>query len=315
MAGQPRSWQHGYELSRQTGLQSGTLYPLLIRLNDQGLLESRWEQSERAGTPPRHAYRLTATGLAFARTVESPRKTLFAPENRGRNGMTLRPCVWRRLAAALLHHARVIMPSRRSSWADAMGHEIQHIERDFDAFIWAAGCVVASYVERSRLAPLVRTLGARLLLAALIIGRAVDLLFATVLTLAYRFHHLGTASFLGGFTPGDDYRRLIPLMDATPWWIHALWVAGSTLCLIAAWELMRNRPAAFLAFGAAWIAGAVGDICCTAMPEFRAAFSFPTPQILRDIVIPTTRALLPILVAAALWVHHRYIIADGASRA
>jgi PadR family transcriptional regulator PadR len=64
-----RSWQYGYELSKQTGLKSGTLYPLLIRLSDQGFLESRWEEPERAGKPPRHAYKLTATGLAFARSL------------------------------------------------------------------------------------------------------------------------------------------------------------------------------------------------------------------------------------------------------
>ncbi len=72
MAAQPRTWQHGYELSRQTGLKSGTLYPLLIRLNDQRLLESRWEPPEHPGRPPRHAYRLTANGLVVARRSEAP---------------------------------------------------------------------------------------------------------------------------------------------------------------------------------------------------------------------------------------------------
>jgi DNA-binding PadR family transcriptional regulator len=65
----PRSWQYGYELSKLTGVKSGTLYPLLMRLGDQGFLESRWEEPERVGRPPRHAYRLTATGLAFARSL------------------------------------------------------------------------------------------------------------------------------------------------------------------------------------------------------------------------------------------------------
>lgn len=65
----PRSWHYGYELSRQTGLKSGTLYPLLIRLSDQGLLESRWQEPERAGKPPRHGYKLTPDGLAFARSL------------------------------------------------------------------------------------------------------------------------------------------------------------------------------------------------------------------------------------------------------
>jgi len=63
----PRTWQHGYELSKETGLKSGTLYPILIRLSEQGLLDSRWKDAERPGRPPRHVYRLTATGVALAR--------------------------------------------------------------------------------------------------------------------------------------------------------------------------------------------------------------------------------------------------------
>lgn len=72
MLRQSRAWHYGYELSRLTGLQSGTLYPLLMRLGDQGLLESCWQQPEREGRPPRHAYRLTSTGLEFARSVSEP---------------------------------------------------------------------------------------------------------------------------------------------------------------------------------------------------------------------------------------------------
>jgi PadR family transcriptional regulator PadR len=64
---QPRTWHHGYELSKRTGLKSGTLYPILMRLSDQGFLNSRWKDAERPGRPPRHVYRLTATGLALAR--------------------------------------------------------------------------------------------------------------------------------------------------------------------------------------------------------------------------------------------------------
>jgi DNA-binding PadR family transcriptional regulator len=60
-------WQHGYEISQQTGLKSGTLYPLLMRLSDQGWLEARWTEPERVGRPPRHEYRLTSAGAALAR--------------------------------------------------------------------------------------------------------------------------------------------------------------------------------------------------------------------------------------------------------
>jgi PadR family transcriptional regulator, regulatory protein PadR len=65
-----RTWRHGYDLSKETGLSSGTLYPLLMRLSEQGLLEERWQEAERPGLPPRHVYRLTGSGLALAREQE-----------------------------------------------------------------------------------------------------------------------------------------------------------------------------------------------------------------------------------------------------
>jgi PadR family transcriptional regulator PadR len=78
MLRQPRAWQYGYELSKQTDLKSGTLYPLLIRLSDQGLLESQWQEPERPGKPARHAYKLTSNGLAFAREMAAiDRASLF----------------------------------------------------------------------------------------------------------------------------------------------------------------------------------------------------------------------------------------------
>lgn len=63
----PARWRHGYELSLTTGLRSGTLYPLLMRLSEHGNLESRWGDAEPGGRPPRHEYRLTPNGLKLAR--------------------------------------------------------------------------------------------------------------------------------------------------------------------------------------------------------------------------------------------------------
>ena len=60
-------WSHGYELARLADVKSGTLYPLLIRLEAQGYLEAEWQQPAEAGRPPRHAYRLTASGVQLAR--------------------------------------------------------------------------------------------------------------------------------------------------------------------------------------------------------------------------------------------------------
>jgi DNA-binding PadR family transcriptional regulator len=69
----PKQWRHGYDISRTTGLMSGTLYPILMRLADHGLLETCWEASE-AGRPPRHLYRFTADGLRFAREQREARQ-------------------------------------------------------------------------------------------------------------------------------------------------------------------------------------------------------------------------------------------------
>jgi DNA-binding PadR family transcriptional regulator len=62
----PAAWHYGYALSQRTGLRSGTLYPLLMRLAEQGWLETRWTEPERPGRPPRHTYRLTTEGSQAA---------------------------------------------------------------------------------------------------------------------------------------------------------------------------------------------------------------------------------------------------------
>jgi len=63
---QPSQWRHGYAVAKQTGLKSGTLYPILIRLADRGLVEACWQDEPVPGRPRRHLYRLTADGLAAA---------------------------------------------------------------------------------------------------------------------------------------------------------------------------------------------------------------------------------------------------------
>jgi PadR family transcriptional regulator PadR len=69
LCAEPQAWRHGYGIAKGTGLKSGSLYPILIRLADRGLVEARWEEEQPAGRPPRHLYRLTAGGLAAARAA------------------------------------------------------------------------------------------------------------------------------------------------------------------------------------------------------------------------------------------------------
>ena len=68
----PAEWRYGYELGREVGLKAGSLYPILMRLGDRGLLESTWEAEPPAGRPPRHLYRLTAAGVTAAAEAGAP---------------------------------------------------------------------------------------------------------------------------------------------------------------------------------------------------------------------------------------------------
>src|SRR5260370_28061456 len=63
----PSHWHHGYAISRQTSVPSGTLYPILMRLDKLGWLETRWEEAVPQSRPPRHLYRLTSNGHEWAR--------------------------------------------------------------------------------------------------------------------------------------------------------------------------------------------------------------------------------------------------------
>ena len=73
-------WSYGYALCRAAQVKSGTLYPLLIRLEGQGYLEAEWQGLGDPGRLPRHAYRLTARGRELA-AAQSPVQvaTSFAP--------------------------------------------------------------------------------------------------------------------------------------------------------------------------------------------------------------------------------------------
>jgi PadR family transcriptional regulator len=64
--------RYGYELCQQLGLKAGSIYPILMRLADRGLLETAWETDAPAGRPPRHLYRLTGPGRALAAELAVP---------------------------------------------------------------------------------------------------------------------------------------------------------------------------------------------------------------------------------------------------
>ena len=60
-----RGFHYGFDIMDATGLPSGTVYPILRRLDREGLLASTWEEhavAQREQRPPRRYYEITAAG-------------------------------------------------------------------------------------------------------------------------------------------------------------------------------------------------------------------------------------------------------------
>jgi len=67
----PAEQLSGADVLKSSGLASGTLYPILLRLESAGWFVSKWESIDpsSAGRPRRRLYRLTPSGLARASEV------------------------------------------------------------------------------------------------------------------------------------------------------------------------------------------------------------------------------------------------------
>jgi PadR family transcriptional regulator, regulatory protein PadR len=63
----PAARRYGYDLMKAAAVPSGTLYPLLARLEARGLVASAWETPRHDGERPRRYYRLTGEGIRVAR--------------------------------------------------------------------------------------------------------------------------------------------------------------------------------------------------------------------------------------------------------
>ena len=65
-----RGVRYGFDIIDATGLPSGTVYPVLRRLEEAGLLRSRWEpvrEARQAQRPPRRYYEVTGAGARAQR--------------------------------------------------------------------------------------------------------------------------------------------------------------------------------------------------------------------------------------------------------
>jgi DNA-binding PadR family transcriptional regulator len=91
LAADPGRWRYGYELGVETDLKAGSLYPILVRLADRGLLEATWEESPPQGRPARHLYRLTSDGQELAAASAPATAPVSATTARQQRRVTGRP--------------------------------------------------------------------------------------------------------------------------------------------------------------------------------------------------------------------------------
>ncbi|MFE2165894.1 PadR family transcriptional regulator [Streptomyces sp. NPDC059447] len=86
----PADEHYGLQVAEGAGLPGGTIYPILIRLEQCGWLVSRWEDidPQEEGRPRRRFYRLSERGAqsastALAKAAGGKRRTALAPRHSG----------------------------------------------------------------------------------------------------------------------------------------------------------------------------------------------------------------------------------------
>ena len=155
---QPSQWRHGYELAKQTGLKSGTLYPILIRLADRGLMEAHWQDEQQAGRPRRHLYRLTPEGLATAERggyghgfrQSGARSGPHQPISATTPGAGLVMDGLTRVMAGLLRRSMAVVPAGRREWAEAVWSEAAEVPPGWRRLAWLAGGLRLTAREAAR---------------------------------------------------------------------------------------------------------------------------------------------------------------------
>ena len=137
----------------------------------------------------------------------------------------------------------------------------------------------------------------RLALAALLAFKAFNDFFATALTIAYKMNAFGAAESLGRLTAGDDYNRFVPLMEATPVWLHGLWVLAGILYLIAIVLVVGGFGRAHIPVLAALALEIVANLAARPIIEASGVVVNPNPSVIVTLVIPY---ILPLFLALVL---------------
>jgi hypothetical protein len=157
----------------------------------------------------------------------------------------MKPALPRRsIARALVDLAAWSLPTHRADWAEAMRAELEWAGDRGSACVWALGCLRTALGERFLAAPLLAGRTIRWSLAVWIGYQAEGILCTVALALSYKAPQLHLTALLHHCAQGEDYQRLIPILDATTYWTIGAWALLSALYLVVAALLLRRSSRA-----------------------------------------------------------------------
>lgn len=159
--------------------------------------------------------------------------------------MTVAQTITRQLCA----WAGWIAPPDRRDWAIAMTRELDVIRDEQGALNWALGCFIACLVERIR-SMRILTIGLRLALAGACALFALGAALPVALILAYRNGWTAQLDSLEGSLVGDDYARLLPLLESVSSWQVGAGLTAVALYLLAGGLIIFRRASASWVFAA-----------------------------------------------------------------
>jgi hypothetical protein len=151
--------------------------------------------------------------------------------------------------------------------------------------------------SRARSLYLLDNAAVRLTATSLAGFRVLDAGMPTLLTLAYRTR-TAAASSVGRLTPGDDYRRLLRLIEAIPVWLHAIVVMAVILYAAAGVATWRRRPVAAMFWASAIVAEQWASLAARPILAEVGVVVVQHPSVMAAVLLPI---VMPVLSALAAW--------------
>lgn len=150
----------------------------------------------------------------------------------------------RSIARVVVDLAAWSLPTHRADWAAAMRAELEYAGNRRSALAWALGCLRTGINERFLACSLLDVRAIRWMLALWLGYRAEDSLCDVALVLSHKAPQWGLTALLTHCAQGEDYQRIVPLLDVTTYWTLGAWMLLSGLYLLVVAMLLRRAAQA-----------------------------------------------------------------------